>query len=70
MHLLSDMYKVLQFGAADLNHDGVIDADEFHLYYFKEICFKFPVGKNGYNPGEISFTSCMPITCSLSRVFI
>lgn len=40
-----------QFEAADLNHDGVIDEDEFTLYYFQEICFKFPVGKNGFNPG-------------------
>eukprot|EP00892_Ulva_mutabilis_P003478 jgi/Ulvmu1/1501/UM011_0231.1 len=44
-------YVDTEFQGADLNHDGVIDADEFTLYYFKEICFKFPVGKNGYNPG-------------------
>lgn len=47
-----DIRVLWQFEAADLNHDGVIDADEFNLYYFKEICFKFPVGQNGYNPGE------------------
>lgn len=40
-----------EFNRADLNHDGVIDRDEFTLYYFSEICFKFPVGKNGFNPG-------------------
>ena len=40
-----------EFERADLNHDGVIDRDEFALYYFSDICFKFPVGKNGFNPG-------------------
>ena len=40
-----------EFERADLNHDGSIDSDEFMLYYYCEICFKFPVGKNGYNPG-------------------
>jgi hypothetical protein len=44
-------YVDKEFDRADLNHDGVIDADEFMLYYFSEICFKFPVGKNGFNPG-------------------
>ena len=40
-----------EFERADLNHDGSIDSDEFMLYYYADICFKFPVGKNGYNPG-------------------
>ena len=44
-------YVCGEFEKADLNHDGVIDQDEFILYYFSAICFKFPVGKNGYNPG-------------------
>lgn len=44
-------YVATEFAKADLNDDGVIDADEFILYYYSAICFKFPVGKNGFNPG-------------------
>lgn len=58
-----------EFERADLNHDGVIDSDEFMLYYFHEICFKFPVGKNGYNPGVVinwtqAFQHCESCQCS------
>ena len=44
-------YVQSEFERADLNHDGAIDEDEFTLYYFRDLCFKFPVGKNGFNPG-------------------
>lgn len=43
-----------EFEKADQNHDGFISVDEFTLYYFSELCFKFPVYKNGYNPGNTS----------------
>lgn len=41
-----------EFEKADLNHDEFISIDEFALYYYAELCFKFPVYKNGFNPGE------------------
>ncbi|KAK9813079.1 hypothetical protein WJX72_008518 [[Myrmecia] bisecta] len=40
-----------QFKAADLNGDQLISLDEFVLYYYAELCFKFPVQRNGFNPG-------------------
>eukprot|EP01025_Chloroclados_australasicus_P039750 TRINITY_DN41353_c0_g2_i1.p4 TRINITY_DN41353_c0_g2~~TRINITY_DN41353_c0_g2_i1.p4 ORF type:complete len:122 (-),score=3.60 TRINITY_DN41353_c0_g2_i1:62-427(-) len=47
-----------QFEIADLNNDGIINMDEFMLYYFREICFKFPVLKNGHNPGAALYNIC------------
>lgn len=41
-----------EFAKADLNCDGFLSMDEFALYYYAELCFKFPVQKNGYNPGD------------------
>lgn len=45
-------YVDQEFAKADLNYDGFISIDEFALYYYAELCFKFPVHKNGHNPGD------------------
>ena len=39
---------------ADINDDGSLDMNEYLLYYYKELCFKFPVGRCGINPGNTS----------------
>lgn len=51
-----------QFYKADLNHDGWLSRDEFLLYFYMELCFKFPVARNGMNPGQLghpALQSCM-----------
>lgn len=48
-------YEAREFARADLNHDGVLDRDEFFLYYVSDICFRCPVGKHGHNPGAVLF---------------
>lgn len=47
----ADVYVMHEFEEADLNHDGVISIDEFFYYFYKELCFKFPVLRTGVNPG-------------------
>mmetsp|Transcript_27365 Transcript_27365/g.59862 ORF Transcript_27365/g.59862 Transcript_27365/m.59862 type:complete len:924 (-) Transcript_27365:761-3532(-) len=46
-----DEYVDQQFDKADLNHDGLISIDEFYLYFYSQLCFKFPVLRTGVNPG-------------------
>ena len=40
-----------EFAKADLNSDDIISIDEFYLYFYSTICFKFPVLRSGVNPG-------------------
>jgi hypothetical protein len=48
-----DAYVEQEFAAADLNHDELVSIDELYLYYYAVLCFKFPVGRDGVNPGEL-----------------
>lgn len=47
-----NQYIFDEFETADLNHDGVISIDEFYFYFYRELCFKFPILRSGVNPGE------------------
>jgi len=49
---IRNQYICSEFDTADLNHDGVISVDEFYFYYYRELCFKFPILRSGVNPGE------------------
>lgn len=46
-----DEYIKKEFEIADLNHDNLISIDEFFLYFYSVLCFKFPVLRTGVNPG-------------------
>jgi hypothetical protein len=46
-----DEYCKQQFHMADQNHDGILSIDEFYLYFYSSLCFKFPVLASGVNPG-------------------
>ncbi|GMH42553.1 hypothetical protein BSKO_10472 [Bryopsis sp. KO-2023] len=59
-------YVEEEFEKADLNHDEFISADEFSLYYYAELCFKFPVYKNGHNPGA-SLYNVFVAYCSFGK---
>lgn len=48
-----NQYIFHEFETADLNHDGVISIDEFYFYFYRELCFKFPILRSGVNPGRI-----------------
>jgi len=49
---IRNKYIIEQFDMADLNHDGVISVDEFYFYFYRELCFKFPILRSGVNPGK------------------
>uniref|UniRef100_A0A7R9VWN3 EF-hand domain-containing protein n=1 Tax=Chlamydomonas euryale TaxID=1486919 RepID=A0A7R9VWN3_9CHLO len=40
-----------EFDRADLNNDELISIDEFYMYFYSTLCFKFPVVRSGINPG-------------------
>jgi hypothetical protein len=46
-----DVYILDEFKKADLNCDDLISIDEFYLYYYSTLCFKFPIPLSGQNPG-------------------
>ena len=46
-----DKYVEEQFDKWDLNHDDMISIDEFYLFFYSDLCFKFPLLRTGVNPG-------------------
>ncbi|GAX78299.1 hypothetical protein CEUSTIGMA_g5741.t1 [Chlamydomonas eustigma] len=46
-----DEYIMREFAKADINSDDIISIDEFYLYFYSTLCFKFPVLRTGVNPG-------------------
>ncbi|KAL6746860.1 hypothetical protein V8C86DRAFT_1439274 [Haematococcus lacustris] len=50
-----DLAVARAFEQADLNHDQVVSIDEFYLFYYSQLCFKFPL-LPGINPGADMFT--------------
>lgn len=46
-----DDYVRKQFAKWDINNDEMISLDEFYLFFYTEVCFKFPLLRTGVNPG-------------------
>ena len=42
-----------EFERADLNGDELISIDEFYIYFYSTLCFKFPMLRTGVNPGGV-----------------
>lgn len=40
-----------EFERADLNGDQLVSIDEFYIYFYSTLCFKFPMLRTGVNPG-------------------
>lgn len=43
-----------EFERADLNGDQLVSIDEFYIYFYSTLCFKFPMLRTGVNPGAQS----------------
>ncbi|KXZ42762.1 hypothetical protein GPECTOR_120g429 [Gonium pectorale] len=55
-----------EFRRADLGGNDILSIDEFYLYYYSKLCFRFPVQRNGVNPGAMLFNVFVKY-CSLGR---
>jgi hypothetical protein len=50
---LCRQYLNTEFEKADLGNDELISIDEFYMYFYSTLCFKFPVLRTGVNPGAL-----------------
>lgn len=46
-----DVRVMKEFDKADIAGNHLISVDEFYLYYYQELCFKFPMDRSLSNPG-------------------
>ncbi|GLI60946.1 hypothetical protein VaNZ11_003185 [Volvox africanus] len=55
-----------EFKRADLAGNGILSIDEFYMYYYSKLCFRFPVTRTGVNPGALLFNVFVRY-CSIGR---
>ncbi|GIL62167.1 hypothetical protein Vafri_16429 [Volvox africanus] len=55
-----------EFKRADLAGNGILSIDEFYMYFYSKLCFRFPVMRTGVNPGALLFNVFVRY-CSIGR---
>ncbi|GLC41477.1 Tubulin polymerization-promoting protein member 2 [Pleodorina starrii] len=55
-----------EFARADLAGNGILSIDEFYMYFYSKLCFRFPVMRTGVNPGALLFNIFVRY-CSIGR---
>ncbi|GIL81535.1 hypothetical protein Vretimale_954 [Volvox reticuliferus] len=55
-----------EFKRADLAGNGILSIDEFYMYFYAKLCFRFPVMRTGVNPGALLFNVFVRY-CSIGR---
>lgn len=55
-----------EFQRADLASNNMLSIDEFYIYYYGKLCFRFPVLRTGTNPGASLFNIYVKY-CSFGR---
>ncbi|KAG2483051.1 hypothetical protein HYH03_018080 [Edaphochlamys debaryana] len=55
-----------EFKRADVGANNILSIDEFYMYYYSKLCFRFPVLRTGMNPGAALFNIFVKY-CSFGR---